>query len=142
MTDTARAAAAHEPKAEDLKAVIRCTFCQKPTHEVKKMVAGPGVYICDKCVSLCVEIIEAESKTSDEGKAKTEMPERASWEKSLSDDELLRALPGIAATSAQVERELGTWVRTARGRGITWTRIGDAMGMTRQSAWERFSGEE
>jgi hypothetical protein len=141
MTDTAHeAASAEQSKAEDLKAVIRCTFCRKPTNEVKKMVAGPGVNICDQCVSLCVEIIESESK--DKTSTETEMPERASWEKSLSDDELLKALPGIAATSAQVERELATWVRTARGRGITWTRIGEAMGMTRQSAWERFSGEE
>ena len=140
MTDTAHEAASQDSKAEDLKAVIRCTFCRKATDEVKKMVAGPGVNICDKCVSLCVEIIEAESKDSTE--AKTEMPKRARWEEGLSDDELLKALPGIAATSAQVERELATWVRTARGRGITWTRIGEAMGMTRQSAWERFSGEE
>jgi ATP-dependent Clp protease ATP-binding subunit ClpX len=100
------------------------------------MVAGPGVYICNECVSLCVEIINEGSMAS------TEMPKRASWEERLSDDELLAALPGIAATSTAVERELATWVRTARSRGITWTRIGAAMGMTRQSAWERFSGEE
>jgi len=118
------------------KPVIRCTFCQKPTTEVEKMVAGPGVYICNECVSLCVEIINEGSMAS------TDLPKRASWEERLSDDELLAALPGIAATNSAVERELGTWVRTARGRGITWTRIGAAMGMTRQSAWERFSGEE
>lgn len=136
MTDAAHEAATQEPKSEEPKAVIRCTFCQKATGGVKKMVAGPGVYICDECVSLCVEIID------DGSTASTEMPKRARWEERLSDDELLAALPGIAATSAQVERELATWVRTARGRGVTWTRIGGAMGMTRQSAWERFSGEE
>lgn len=125
----------NEPPQEQ-KPVIRCTFCQKPTTEVNKMVAGPGVYICDECVSLCVEIINEGSMAS------TEMPKRARWEERLSDDELLAALPGIAATSASVERELATWVRSARSRGITWTRIGAAMGMTRQSAWERFSGEE
>jgi ClpX C4-type zinc finger len=122
--------------SETTKPVVRCTFCQKPTHEVKKMVAGPGVYICDECVSLCVEIIAQEPQES------SELPQRPNWEERLSDDELLAALPGIAATSAAVERELATWVRTARGRGVTWTRIGAAMGMTRQSAWERFSGEE
>jgi ClpX C4-type zinc finger len=136
MTDTAQEAATREPKAEEPKAVIRCTFCHKATTEVKKMVAGPGVYICNECVSLCVEII------GDEAAASTELPKRVRWEERLSDDELLAALPGIAATGTEVERELATWVRTARARGITWTRIGGAMGMTRQSAWERFSGEE
>lgn len=121
---------------DDERPVIRCSFCQKPTSEVKKMVAGPGVYICDTCVSLCVEIIESGSLAS------TEIPKPGRWEERLSDDELLAALPGIAATSAAVERDLASWVRTARTRGITWTRIGAAMGMTRQSAWERFSGEE
>ena len=136
MTDTAQEGTTPKPATEEPKAVIRCTFCQKATGEVNKMVAGPGVYICDECVSLCVEIID------DGSTASTEMPKRVRWEERLSDDELLAALPGIAATSAQVERELATWVRSARGRGITWTRIGGAMGMTRQSAWERFSGEE
>ena len=136
MTDTAPEATTQESKTEEPKSVIRCTFCQKAAAEVKKMVAGPGVYICDDCVSLCVEIID------DGSTASTEIPKRARWEERLSDDELLAALPGIAATSDQVERELATWVRSARGRGITWTRIGGAMGMTRQSAWERFSGEE
>jgi ATP-dependent Clp protease ATP-binding subunit ClpX len=126
----------NETTPQEQNPVIRCAFCQKPTTEVSKMVAGPGVYICDQCVSLCVEIINEGSMAS------TEMPKRARWEERLSDDELLAALPGIAATSASVERELATWVRSARNRGITWTRIGAAMGMTRQSAWERFSGEE
>ena len=44
--------------------------------------------------------------------------------------------------SAQVEQNLTGWVRRARALGVTWARIGAALGMTRQSAWERFSGEE
>jgi hypothetical protein len=126
----------NEATEQEPRPAIRCTFCQKPTSAVKKMVAGPGIFICNECVDLCVEIINSEPPAS------AELPKRVSWEERLSDDELLAALPGIAASSAQVERELATWVRTARSRGITWTRIGGAMGMTRQSAWERFSGEE
>ncbi len=60
----------------------------------------------------------------------------------MSDEDLLAHLPKVAAASAQVEQQLTTWVRQARSRGITWTRIGEALGMTRQSAWERFSGED
>ena len=49
---------------------------------------------------------------------------------------------GSRRPAAQVEQQLTGWVRQARSRGITWTRIGESLGMTRQSAWERFSGEE
>jgi ATP-dependent Clp protease ATP-binding subunit ClpX len=38
----------------------RCSFCGKGEHEIHKLVAGPGVYICDECVTLCQEIIEQE----------------------------------------------------------------------------------
>ena len=34
-----------------------CSFCQKANHEVRKLIAGPGSYICDECVKLCSEII-------------------------------------------------------------------------------------
>ncbi|MDO8949114.1 MAG: ATP-dependent Clp protease ATP-binding subunit ClpX [Actinomycetota bacterium] len=37
-----------------------CSFCGKPQHQVRKLVAGPGVYICDECVDLCNDIVEEE----------------------------------------------------------------------------------
>lgn len=37
---------------------VKCSFCGKPQDIVKKIVAGPGVYICDECISLCKNIIE------------------------------------------------------------------------------------
>ena len=42
---------------------VRCSFCGKTQAQVKRMVAGPGVYICDECVSLCQEIIDSESES-------------------------------------------------------------------------------
>ncbi len=39
---------------------VRCSFCGKSQENVRKIVAGPGVYICDECVELCTSIIEAE----------------------------------------------------------------------------------
>ncbi len=47
------------PKNEMPKSV-RCSFCGKAQENVKKIVAGPGVYICDECVELCTSIIESE----------------------------------------------------------------------------------
>jgi hypothetical protein len=99
---------------------------------VATLVAGPGVYICDGCVTLCVEVL----------KTKPPLVKRISpWEHDTSDAELLATLPKVAAAGAQVERNLLQWVRKGRSQGITWARLGEALGMTRQSAWERFSGE-
>lgn len=39
---------------------LRCSFCRKTQHEVRKLIAGPDVYICDECVYLCVEILNEE----------------------------------------------------------------------------------
>ena len=42
------------------KVQLKCSFCGKVQEQVKKLVAGPGVYICDECIELCNEIIEEE----------------------------------------------------------------------------------
>ena len=42
------------------KGQLKCSFCGKLQEQVKKLVAGPGVYICDECIELCNEIIEEE----------------------------------------------------------------------------------
>ncbi len=47
---------------DDDKKQIKCSFCGKPQDEVKRLVAGPGVFICDECVELCREIIDEEFK--------------------------------------------------------------------------------
>ena len=127
MTDTETAPAEKAPNTS------ACSFCMKSPGSVKKMVAGPGVFICNECVALCVELIETKAKPP---------PKVRSWNELLSDEDLLATLPRVAAVSHQVEAQLGEGVAAARARGITWTRIGGALGMTRQSAWERFSGEE
>ncbi|MGB9976028.1 ATP-dependent Clp protease ATP-binding subunit ClpX [Thermovenabulum sp.] len=47
-------------KFNDEKGQLKCSFCGKTQDQVKKLVAGPGVYICDECIELCNEIIEEE----------------------------------------------------------------------------------
>ena len=51
-----------------------CSFCGKSQHEVRKLIAGPQVYICDECIELCMEIIKEESK---QGGAKSESDTRS-----------------------------------------------------------------
>ncbi|MGI6176217.1 MAG: ATP-dependent Clp protease ATP-binding subunit ClpX [Christensenellales bacterium] len=42
----------------DEKKIARCSFCNKPQEQVRRIIAGPGVYICDECLQLCVDIME------------------------------------------------------------------------------------
>ena len=46
------------------KNILYCSFCGKSQHEVRKLIAGPTVFICDECVELCMDIIKEENKTS------------------------------------------------------------------------------
>ena len=48
----------------ETKNTLYCSFCGKSQHEVRKLIAGPTVFICDECVELCMEIIREENKTS------------------------------------------------------------------------------
>ena len=47
-------------KFGDTAEIVKCTFCSKSQKQVKKLIAGPGVYICDECIDLCNEIIDEE----------------------------------------------------------------------------------
>ncbi|MFB9905372.1 ClpX C4-type zinc finger protein [Allokutzneria oryzae] len=110
---------------------VRCSFCAKDESAVAKVIAGPGVFICDQCVGMCVEILAG-------------VPEpQAEWPNwaEMSDEEMLAFLPRIAGVEKQVDAGLRLWVSRLRERGVAWGRIGEALGVTRQSAWGRFSGE-
>ncbi|MET0606474.1 MAG: ATP-dependent Clp protease ATP-binding subunit ClpX [Beijerinckiaceae bacterium] len=48
----------------DGKSTLYCSFCGKSQHEVRKLIAGPTVFICDECVELCMDIIREESKSA------------------------------------------------------------------------------
>nr|WP_285492922.1 ClpX C4-type zinc finger protein [Actinomadura sp. NBRC 104425] len=113
---------------------LRCSFCNKSHTEVAKLVAGPGLYICNECVDLSAAIIEEYRDKPVEVRLPT-------WE-SLTDEQMLDHIPRVAAAADQVEANLRSWVQELRRRGVTWARIGAALGISRQAAWERFSGEE
>ncbi|WP_232835561.1 ClpX C4-type zinc finger protein [Actinocorallia populi] len=117
-----------------LEEPARCSFCDREESRVRKLVSGPGVRICDQCVDLAGKIV-------DEYRGEPAPPRFPGWE-TLTDEQMLDRIPRISAVVDQVEAELRLWVRELRRRGVTWARIGAALGTTRQSAWERFSGEE
>jgi hypothetical protein len=119
--------------ATEQTARIWCSFCGKSGAEVAKLVAGPGVQICNQCVDLSQSLIDGSRDMPHE----VRMPIWESW----SDQQMLDHIPRMAVVVQQVETELQSWVRELRRRGVTWSKIGAALGITRQSAWERFNGE-
>ena len=125
-----------------------CSFCTKSRLDVVKLVAGPGVFICNECVDLCNRIIteEADRKGSPADvpvrSAKSRVPQTLKAWDGLSNDGLLAEMVRAHAAHQSVDRAVGLHVAALRARGVSWARIGEALGMTRQSAWERFSGEE
>jgi ATP-dependent protease Clp ATPase subunit len=112
---------------------LRCSFCLKVESEVAKVIAGPGSYICDECVARCVQILDSEPAPTAEDE-----PDLPRWA-SMSDEEVLERLPKLAEVGNQVDEALDHWVGEARRRKLPWSRIGAALAMSRQSAWERFT---
>ena len=60
-------------KFDDTKQ-LRCSFCGKTQDQVKRLIAGPNVYICDECIELCSEIIEEELEGAYEEDEATDIP--------------------------------------------------------------------
>jgi hypothetical protein len=111
---------------------VYCSFCLKDKDSVAKLVAGLGVYICNECVELCTLII---------AEASAPAPRVGGWDEQP-DDALLANLGRLQAVVSQVHAALHNHVDMLRDRGVSWTRIGEALGVSKQAAWERFSGED
>jgi hypothetical protein len=109
---------------------LRCSFCGKSQEEVAQLIAGPGPAICDECVHLCNDVLAGKR------------PEGIRTWADQSDEELMATMVRVAALRHHVDRAVGRIARLLRARGVTWTALGGALGITKQSAWERFSGED
>lgn len=127
---TGKQARATARKKPTLSGDPLCTFCGKDHTQVAKLVGGPGVYICNQCVGLCNDIL-----------ASHEDEEPIGWQGwcSLTDEALLTALPGTLRSAESVREDLQARIDELRRREVSWARIGQALGMSRQAAWERFA---
>jgi len=122
--ETAQAAGSSPPKK-----TVYCSFCFKSQHEVKTLVSGPaGIFICDECVDLCNKVI-AKRPTH---------PSKSSLE-SAPTKRLLERLMAIEDTVQGKGNQLQSVVEILRSREVSWAQIGAALGISRQSAWERFT---
>jgi len=111
---------------------FRCSFCGKAKDKVRKLVAGPGVFICDQCVHLCNEVLQSEGQHGEFSIG----PDSEVAEVLL--DELRINVAGLKQSEDQLQRA----VNLLRKNQVAWSRIGEAIGTSRQAAWERFSGED
>ena len=68
-------------RGADKSADLLCSFCGKSQAEVKKLIAGPGVYICDECIELCNDIIAEEYDKDDAKHHRLSIPEPATIKK-------------------------------------------------------------
>ena len=119
------------PPPYEGKGPLHCSFCLKSQHEVAKLIAGPGnLFICDECVALCDEYVAGRTPKVDRERFKVE---------NIATETLLARLKPIELTLQGVGNQLQTVVKELRGREVSWARIGEALGVSRQSAWERFS---
>ena len=110
----------------------RCSFCGKGKDRVRKLVAGPGVFICDQCIQLCNEVLRSENQRD----------ELSIGPDSEVAEVLLDELRINAAGLKQSEDQLQRAINLLRKNQVAWSRIGEAIGTSRQAAWERFSGED
>jgi len=112
------------------KSSLYCSFCLKADVEVAKLCAGHGrIYICDECVEDCRAYMTGGTPTRPRRKPVAEQPS----------ERLLSLLRPIEETVQGKSNQLQEVVEALRCREVSWARIGEALGISRQSAWERFS---
>ena len=86
----------NKPSGGDSKNTLYCSFCGKSQHEVRKLIAGPTVFICDECVELCMDIIREEHKTA-LVKSRDGVPRRVIYAVCLTTMGLARPTPSVCS---------------------------------------------
>lgn len=63
-----------EKKGSTSTKILHCSFCNKSQHEVRKLIAGPSVFVCDECIELCNDIIREEAQATARASIRTDLP--------------------------------------------------------------------
>ena len=109
---------------------LYCSFCFKSQHSVRKLISGPAsVFICDECVGLCNEVIADRPIQTPNSLSDQQIPT----------ERLLERLQAIEETLKGKGNQLQRVVELLRLREVSWAVVGAALGISRQSAWERFT---
>jgi ATP-dependent protease Clp ATPase subunit len=114
------------------KRVYRCSFCGKAQTEVKTLVAGPGVFICDECVQLCRQVVEKKRTPGTREVPNSLLPDNAPTEA------LLKTLAGYNGAFERIDAAMQDVADVLREREVSWATIGQTLSVSRQAAWKRF----
>ena len=112
--------------------LYRCSFCGNSQEEVKTLIAGPGVFICDECVQLCQAIIDKKQEPATREVPNSLLPDNAPTET------LLKTLAGYNGAFERIDAAMQDVVDILREREMSWATIGQALAVSRQAAWKRF----
>lgn len=111
-----------------MSGLLCCSFCGKSEHEIAKLAAGPGgIHICDECVEACRLIMSGEAAAPRDF-------DPANWPT----ERLLQVLGPLNKTCEAHRGHLGKVVDALRARETSWAKIAEPLGVSRQTAWERF----
>src|ERR1700676_1480646 len=95
--------------------VFGCSFCRKPQTDVQMLIAGPGVFICDECIALCVPIVTDVSAKMDPRQA----PQRILPE-ATSTEQLMSVLKGYNGAFESIGDSMQDVVDILREREVSW----------------------
>lgn len=107
-----------------------CSFCGTQGTKTTRFAGGLGAMMCMDCLEYYYETFLSPEKT----KSITRPP----WNE-MTDTEMLGKLPLIVESVNQGDKFLRSWIDLLRERKLSWAQIGQAVGVSRQAAWERFS---
>lgn len=110
---------------------MQCSFCGKPAADVAKLIAGPGIFICNECVALCDKIIADEK---DKGSDPSQLLTPATVTKEM----LIKILGGYNGAFERIDGTMQEIVDLLREQDVSWATIGEALNVSRQAAWKRF----
>jgi hypothetical protein len=111
---------------------LHCSFCGKSDKQIEKLAAGPGgIHICNECVGICVTVMDGEGSA---GMRRRLDP--TTWPT----ERLIETLAPVSSTLDAYREHLHAIVEALRDREVSWARIAQPLGISRQSAWERFGG--
>jgi len=118
--------------------LYHCSFCGKSQLEVKTLVSGPGVFICDECVQLCQGIIEKKAVTGAPAPPASREVPNPLLPVNAPTETLLKTLSGYNGAFERVDAGMQDIVDILREREVSWATIGQALAVSRQAAWKRF----
>src|SRR5262245_25558004 len=115
---------------EPRKPRLRCSFCAAAQTEVKTLVAGPGVFICDGCVQLCQDVVDRDAaKPKAKEALNSLLPDNAATET------LLKTLAGYNGAFERIDAAMQDIVDILREREVSWATVGETLAVSRQAAW-------